>query len=621
MNHIVRISGYAELIKRGIVFFSFFLLIAALPAQPRYDFSKIHMEKLGRGLIAVPTKTGDSVAVSWRLLREDDRNTAFNLYEDGRRINDRPIVGPTFLKVARRGEGHPTFEVKTVVNGCESKTDRGVFRLSDNVLNEYIRIPLDQPAPGVTPDGRSFYYNANDCSVGDVNGDGEYEIILKWEPSNAKDNAHDGYTGSVLFDCYTIDGQKLWRIDLGKNIRAGAHYTQFMVYDLDCDGKAEVVMKTGDGTTDGNGKVIGDPSADHRAGNGRILSGPEYLSVFRGETGEELQTVAYQPERGNMMDWGDNRANRSDRYLACVAYLDGMRPSVVMCRGYYTRSVLVAWDWDGESLCRRWIFDSDMQPEHNGAGQGFHNIRVADVDGDGKDEILYGAMCVDHDGSMLYNTHLGHGDAMHLGTFLPESDRLYIWNVHEGHPCSELHDAATGEVLFSIPAHDDVGRGMAADIDPTSPGTELWSSASGGIRNVKGGLTNNQGRVSVNSAVWWDGDSLRELLDGGRVSKFRWERNTCEILMDFTRDCVFNNGSKSNPCLSGDILGDWREEVIVRTRSNNELRIYTTTMPTAYSMPTLMQDIPYRLSIASENVAYNQPPEPGQRLAFAIRQP
>lgn len=605
MNHLKEIS------IQCIVGLSLCIVSLCAEAQTKYDYKHIQRENLGRGVVAFPTYNGDSVVVGWRYLEEDAMNTTFNIYKNGKKLNASPITGATFFKDVRDMSGKTTYEVRTVDGGKESHRKDGKYVLPQPTGNGYISIPLNIPNGGQTPDGRPYRYSANDCSVGDVDGDGEYEIILKWDPSNSHDNAHNGYAGNVIFDCYTLSGKQLWRIDLGRNVRAGAHYTQFMVYDLDGDGKAEVMMKTSDGTTDGKGKVIGDLNADYRAQNGRILTGNEYFTVFNGETGAEMCTVDYVPERGRLIDWGDDNANRSDRYLACLAYLDGVHPSVVMCRGYYTRSVLVAWDWDGKNLKQHWVFDSDKQPRHNGAGQGFHNIRVADVDSDGKDEILYGAMCIDHDGKILYNTRLGHGDAMHLMAFFPDSEKLQLWNVHEGSKCSELHDGATGEVYFSLPAPDDVGRGMAADIDPTNWGVEMWSTFSGGIRNVKGELTNHQGRVSTNFAVWWDGDLLRELLDGARVSKFNWKTNATDILLDMNPNCMFNNGTKSNPCLSADIFGDWREEVIVRTRTSDELRIYSTDIPTKYRFHTFMQDIPYRLSVATENVAYNQPPEPG----------
>ena len=582
-----------------------------LMAQPRYDLKRLQREQLGRGVVVCRTANGDSVSIGWRYLEEDSRTTAFNVYRDGKKVNKTPITGATYLK--QPYEGAATYEVRTVDNGKESHRKDGRYTLKDDAPKGYLSIPLDMPEGGQTPDGRRYGYSANDASVGDVDGDGEYEIILKWEPSNARDNAHDGYTGNVLFDCYRLDGTRLWRIDLGRNIRAGAHYTQFMVYDLDGDGRAEVVMKTSDGTVDGKGRVIGDVAADYRTHTGRvgrILSGNEYLTVFSGQTGENLCTVDYVPALGTG-DWGDDYGNRSERYLACVAYLDGQHPSVVMYRGYYERSTLTAWDWDGKQLKQRWTFDSQLPGMKAWGGQGNHNLRVADVDGDGRDEIVYGSMCVDDNGQGLWNTRMGHGDAIHLMGFFPDSDQLQVWNVHENRrDGSTLVQAATGEVIVQIKSNDDVGRGMAADIDPTNSGVEMWSSASGGIVNTKGEVV-SRARVSVNFAIWWTGDLNRELLDGARITKYNPETKQVDIVLDMTRECSFNNGSKSNPCLEADVLGDWREEVIVRTRRSDELRIYITDYTTPYRFHTFMQDVPYRLSVVTQNVAYNQPSELG----------
>ncbi len=612
-----------------------FCLGLSAVAQPRYDYQNIQREQLGRGLAVVPDGDSDSVCVSWRLLKSDPENIAFNIYRDGRKLNKKPVSHTTFLKFkADNTDKDVVYEVRAVTGkgkstATQSQADIATYTLRADAPKEYIHIPLNKPADGVTPDGRPYSYTANDASVGDVDGDGEYEIILKWEPTNARDNSHEGYTGNVLFDCYRTSGEHLWRIDLGHNIRAGAHYTQFMVYDLDGDNKAELVMKTADGTRDSKGVCIGDSTADHRYSGvidkqisgkggratrvqGRILSGPEYLTVFSGLTGEALCTTDYVPARGNPLDWGDSYGNRCDRYLACVAYLDGKRPSVVMCRGYYTRTVLAAWQWDGKQLTQQWTFDTNDSQWRRYAGQGNHNLRVGDVDGDGKDEITYGAMAVDHDGTGLYNTRMGHGDAIHQYAFYPDSDALQIWDVHENRrDGSTFRNAATGEIIFQLPSREDVGRGMAADIDPTNRGLEMWSLASGGIRNVKGELIAENVRIPVNSAVWWDGDLLREMLDRNAISKYDWTEKRCHQLKNFRQECTFNNGTKSNPCLSADILGDWREEVILRTHDSSELRIYTTTIPTPHRFPTFMEDIPYRLSVAYQNVGYNQPPEPG----------
>jgi rhamnogalacturonan endolyase len=269
----------------------------------------------------------------------------------------------------------------------------------------------------------------------------------------------------------------------------------------------------------------------------------------------------------------------------------------------------------------------DGKPHSTYAGQGNHNLRVADVDGDGCDEITYGSMCVDHDGIGLYNTGMGHGDALHLMAFDPNSRELQVWDCHENRrDGSDFRNARTGEVIFQVPSKSDVGRAMAADIDPTNPGLEMWSTDSHGIRNIKGEvlfsaqdpddpqhqqhLKLGDRYLSVNFGIWWDGDLLRELLDRGAVSKYDWKQHAIIDLIQFP-GIVFNNGTKSNPCLSADILGDWREEVIARTPDSSELRIFISPIPTDYRINCLMQDIPYRLSTAAQNVGYNQPSEPG----------
>ncbi len=588
------------------LYFSFCLIAISSIAQPNYDFSKLKRERLGRGVIAI-RENPSTVAVSWRYLSSDPMNESFDIYRNGEKINNHPLKDATFFQDAYTG----TESVLYTVKAREGKTESS-YQLPANAPSGYLNIPLNRPEDGTTPLGQNYFYTPNDASIGDVDGDGEYEIILKWDPSNAHDNSHDGYTGEVYVDCYKLSGKLLWRINLGRNIRAGAHYTQFMVFDFDGDGKAEVVMKTADGTVDGTGKVIGDAQADYRSEQGRILTGPEYLTVFNGLTGEAMQTIDYVPERGNLMDWGDSRGNRSDRFLACVAYLDGIHPSVVMCRGYYTRTVLAAFDWDGKELKQRWVFDSNNPGCEDYAGQGNHNLRVGDVDGDGCDEIIYGSCAIDHNGKGLYTTKMGHGDAIHLTHFDPSRKGMQVWDCHENkRDGSTYRDAATGEILFQIKDSTDVGRCMAADIDPTQPGVEMWSVASGGIRNVKGEVVKDRVRgLSCNMAVWWDGDLLRELLDRNRISKYNWEKGICERIAIF-EGTLSNNGTKANPCLQGDIVGDWREEVLMRTADNTALRLYVSTIPTDYRFHTFLEDPIYRISIATQNVAYNQPTQPG----------
>lgn len=600
-------NKFRTILLLGVLAFGF----RAYP-QGKYDMDNIRLEKLGRGVVAV-RDNADEVTLSWRLLKDDAEDESFDIYRDGKKLNRKPLTGATFFKdKLKKGK-----EAEYLVKPLKGKIS-GSFRLTAEASEGYLEIPIDKPELGVDIFGHEYYYSANDASVGDVDGDGEYEIILKWEPSNAHDNAHNGFTGPVIFDCYRLDGTRLWRVDLGRNIRAGAHYTQFMVYDLDGDGKAEVVMKTADGTIDGTGRVIGDPKADWRNIQGRIVSGPEYLTVFNGETGEAMSTVDYVPERGSLKDWGDSYANRSDRYLACVAYLDGVRPSVVMCRGYYTRSVLAAFDWNGKELKLRWVFDSDTPGNERYAGQGNHNLRVADVDGDGCDEIIYGQMAVDNDGKGLYTTGMGHGDALHL---VPDvaGEKYYLWCCHENRrDGSSMRDAATGEVIFRFPSRQDIGRCMAADIDPAHEGIEVWSPNTSGVRNFKGELVSPphefvgeaRARVPVNFGVWWDGDLLRELLDRNVISKYNPTTGNAEPIFRM-EESVSNNGTKANPCLSADILGDWREEVLLRAPDSSCLRLYVSREPTDYRFVTFMHDPVYRISVACENVAYNQPPEPG----------
>ena len=659
-----------------VILSSMLLVCTSLSAQPRYDYSRLHTERLDRGVVAV-RQDARHVVVSWRTLKSDKKGESFDIYRDGKRLNAQPLrEGGTFyideLEAGRRA----TYEVRG--GGVD-----GRFELRGDSPEGYLRIALDKPSGGTTPEGRSFGYTANDASVADVDGDGQYEIILKWDPTNSRDNSHDGFTGSTLFDCYRLSGERLWRIDLGRNIRSGAHYVPFIVYDLDGDGKAEFLVKTADGTVDGLGRVLGDSTADYRHGvaealahpldtatlnqerrdqeryarmmsewaqgnrppraeglprrrqrpsrpsnEGRILSGPEYLTVFNGLTGEAMATRPYIPSRGDVSSWGDDRGNRSERYLAAVGYLDGVHASAIFCRGYYTRTVIAAWDWDGRELRERWTFDTATPEWRDYAGQGNHNLRVADVDGDGCDELTYGSMAVDHDGRGLYNTGMGHGDAIHLTAFDPSSDLLQVWDCHENkRDGSDFRDARTGKVIFQIPSSEDVGRAMAADIDPTNPGVEMWSTASGGIRTLTGELLAGGEqpagdnthmemggmRLSVNFGIWWDGDLLRELLDHERVTKYDHTKRRVTLLQQFD-GAQFNNGTKSNPCLSADILGDWREEVVVRDRQSEELRIYVSTIATPYRIDCLMHDIPYRLSVATENVGYNQPPETGYYL-------
>ncbi|MDD7304912.1 MAG: rhamnogalacturonan lyase [Prevotellaceae bacterium] len=611
-------------------------------AQTNYKLSEMQMQPLDRGVVAVRRSQTETV-VQWRYLSSDAPDASFLIYKNGRRVACVPARQATMWVDTQSDDGKATYEV--CLQGGKGKAARGKWTVPQHAPLGYVEIPLQTPADQVGADGQAVHYNANDASVADLDGDGQMEIVLKWDPSNSKDNSQSGITNNTLVDAYKLDGTLLWRIDLGRNVRSGAHYTQPMVYDLDGDGRAEVVMKTGDGTIDGKGKVIGDPGADYRVvmgiknnneynspshpkeefrkdGRGQrggfIRGAKEFLTVFDGRTGKAVHTVPYVPRQGRSEDWGDNYSNRSERYLACVAYLDGVHPSVVMCRGYYTRTVLAAWDFNGRELKQRWVFDTDQVGEHY-AGQGNHNLRVGDVDGDGRDEIIYGSMAVNDDGTGLYTTGMGHGDALHLTSFLPLNDALQVWDCHENRrDGSSFREASTGKILFQLPSRDDVGRCMAADVLEDSPGLEMWSSASGGIRNFRGEMVDSLARLPINMAVWWDGDLLREMLDHEKVQKYNPTTHRCDVLLEMD-GCSFNNGTKSNPCLQGDLLGDWREEVLVRTADNRHLRLYVTPHETPYRFHTFLHDPVYRLSITTQNVAYNQPTQVGFYFGAELR--
>jgi rhamnogalacturonan endolyase len=604
------------------------------------------MENLDRGVVAVRT-SGSETFVSWRLLGTDPSGVAFNVYRATNggaavRLNSSPLTAGTNFSDDSAPAGETlTYSVRALVGGDEQPSDMQFTVAADAPAQTYLRVPLQRPAGGVTPSGENYTYSPSDTSVGDLDGDGEYELIVKWEPSNAQDNSNSGYTGNVYLDGYKLDGMLLWRIDLGVNIRAGAHYTQFLVYDFDGDGKAEIVCKTAPGTRDGTGEFIaqsgkfaGTPpaplnhNADYRNANGYILTGPEFFTIFSGETGAELVTTNYVVPRSNdpasadVSAWGDNYGNRVDRFLAAVAYLDGRRPSIVLARGYYTRAVLVAWDWREGQLSQRWIFDTGHEGTAssfaNWRGQGAHSLTVGDVDGDGRDEIVYGAAAIDDDGSGLYSTLLGHGDALHLSDMDPSRPGLEVYMVHEspgsyGSAGSEFRDARTGELIFGVSGQgNDVGRGVAGDIDPRFPGYEMWASR-GGLMSATGVEISTARPSQMNFMIWWDGDLLREILDNITISKWNWTNNSVNSLL-VANGTSSNNGTKATPNLSADLFGDWREELILRENSNDALRIYTTTIPTTHRIPTLMHDRQYRLAIAWQNVGYNQPPHPSYFL-------
>jgi rhamnogalacturonan endolyase len=615
-----------------------FIIAGSASADSKQRF----MEKLDRGLIAV--KSGSGYFLSWRLFGTDpqDATFGFNVYKGTTKINTAVITNATCYADNSAGTG--VYTVAPVTGGTEGAHSENALVID----NGYVNIPITAPPNGTNPGG-SCSYSANDCSIGDLDGDGQYELVLKWDPSDARDNMSTGYTGTCILDGYKLNGSKLWRIDLGKNIRAGAHYTQFLVYDFDGDGMAEVACKTAPGTKDGTDSFLktgpaagADNTADYRSADaktkGKVTTGPEWYTVFNGKTGAELVTVLYKPDRGVTASWGalkgiaspagdlgwgnDSVFNFVDRFLASVAYLDGERPSLVPCRGYYWRSALWALDWRCHKLTERWLFDTkdggngkDGKPLQSSQGyesQGSHSLRQGDVDGDGFDEIVYGSCTIDQDGKGLYTTGLRHGDALHMSVMDPTGSGMQVWMVDEqssenGGIASHFQDAATGKIFWEDMKTGDNGRGCCGPLIAGTKGWQMWSGA-GGLWDVSHKNVGTPPK-STNFTMWWGPDLNRFTEDGTSITPFGSAGGTG--LSVPSTECSSNNGSKSTPALTADIFGDWREEVVYRTSKNDALRIYTTTQPTTNRLYTLMHDPIYRMSVATENVAYNQPPEPG----------
>ncbi len=588
-----------------------------------------------RAMVAVKSENG--VFVSWRSYEADSDQITFTLSRNGQDI----YTGSLTNYMDTEGKSGDTYSLKA----SEGISVNGESTVAWNA--GYQEFTLKAPETQVMPDKTKASYTANDMSVGDLDGDGQLELIVKWYPDNAKDNAHNGYTGTTILDAYDIDiatgsAELMWRIDLGLNIRSGAHYTQFQVWDYDGDGKAELLCKTADGTTvyDGSLKETGHVGAvsmasldiskrpkeqeyDYRAtdSSGRIVKGPEYLTAFRGDTGEIIDTVDYIPARGEITDpekgtykissWGDNYANRADRFLAATAYVDDGTACAIFARGYYGRTALSAWKLADGRLQMKWYFDAAGGSYY--AGQGNHNLSVNDVDGDGYDEIIYGSLTMDHDGTPLYTTRLGHGDAMHVSDWNGDG-RLEVLQVHEDPGAIEMHDAETGELLWHYKNSKDTGRGMAADIDPRYPGAEAWGAANSATFDCQGNIIYADARPSMNFSIFWDGDLLMELFDYNnsdagvpQVQKWDWENLKSDVLLQ-ADGTALSNGTKGNAGLVADIYGDWREEFIVRCSADaNKIRIYSTDIPTEHVVTCLLEDRAYREGVAWQNTAYNQP--------------
>ncbi len=589
-------------------------------------------EYLSRGVSAVPSN--DGVLVSWRFLGTDSADIRFNVYKGKKKLNAEPLFETNFFDNGAVKKA--TYTVVPVVAGAEDKAAAESASIGKKAQDYVLSFPVKQY--------KGKEYTIYDASVGDLDGDGEYEIIVRRNPLDMELASRTCYP---LIEAYRLDGTHLWTIDVGPNEICDIDIN-FLVYDFDGDGKAEMVMRSFEGTVDGTGAVIGDVDGDGitnyefsiaKFKDRQYLSkGPEFLSVYDGMTGKEVARTPLLPARDPLQPWGnfpegDNRnLKRASHYLLAAASLGGKTPSIVMVRGCWNAVGAAAWDYDGKALSVRWLRPIDPEETiDNLYNAGYHSLTVVDVDFDGKDEILSGAMAIDDDGSILYATSadgvkLRHGDAFDVAVMSKDFPGYLVWACHENKnlPTNiELHDARTGQVLFGLGKPKDTGRSRAADIDPTHAGWEVWGSTGTPLQTLTGEFIAGtpaelQGKqvfnapVSMNAKLYWTGDLLSELFDytadghTPSIQKWNWEKKVSETIWT-AEGCSTNNGTKGNACLIADLFGDWREEIITRTTDDREIRIYATAIPTKYRIPTLMHDRTYREAIAWQNNHYNQP--------------
>lgn len=572
------------------------------------------MENLDRGVVAV--KVSGGMYIGWRMFgyeysKTKPANIAYQVYKGEAKL---ALVTDSTNYLDPAGAADSTYSVAAVMGGIEGARSSPTTTWAQN----FLRIPLMPP---------SSLYQANDASPGDLDGDGKLDLVLKWDPANSKDNSQKGVTDHVFIDGLTLSGKRLWRIDLGPNIRAGAHYTQMSVYDFDGDGKAELAVKTAPGTKDGTGAYLSNgpaatdnDSEDYRNSSGYVLSGPEYLTVFAGDTGKELATVAYPVPRGNVGEWGDDYGNRVDRFNGGVAFISDTgngktatgRPSIIQQRGYYTRMTMSAYNFRDGKLTKVWVFDSNASGNGAAKGQGNHQAMAGDADNDGAQEIFTGATTISSDGKLQCTTGLGHGDAMHIGE-LVVGKPLAVFSVHEsigGHDC---HDAATCKLYINTPGSGDNGRGVADYVSMSDTTAATCSSGVGSNHCATGASTSSN--AGNNFLIYWDEDEARELENDISISK-----SGGGVLLTAT-GCASNNGTKRTPTLTADLLGDWREELVLREADSSALRVYTTTAVTKRRIYTLMHDPTYRAQVSFENSSYNQPPHVGFHIGAGMADP
>lgn len=624
-------DGESEKMRLSVSF-----TVSTRPAKPA-------AKPLKRGLMALHKSTGN--LVSWRARATDDRNLRYRLWRGtSAAAQNVKVNSGNFIT------GRTNFLDKNANASCYYRLE--VIDAAGNVIetevsgktwdNQTLYIPLTAGAP-TDPSGNGATYSPNDASYCDMDGDGEYEIILKWSPSNEKDAASSGATSNVFFDCYKLDGTRLWRIDMGQNFFASAHTIQFIAWDLDGDGYGEFMVKTAPGTIDGQGNYVllgdDDPTANLKSGRGKQDHGPEYITVFDGMTGAELSTIPYHTDYNTgKAYWGDNNQNRSERYLAAIAWLDGPQgnPSPIFARGYYSGAFVGAYDWDGETLRERWV-SRNTKSGQGLWGEGAHWISVGDCDGDGKQDIVYGSAALKSDGTLLYRTGMGHGDALHLSDFDPENPGLEVFMAHEHSPYgADLRDARTGKILKRHTAGSDTGRGIMAHFNPEAEGAYFQHSASASLYDWKGNTViesvQHGGGASLNNRIYWNGNLADEFFDKSVLEEYNVDNNAFWRVKvnggNYTIGTL-NNGTKRNPCVLGDLLGDWREEIVTWTNDNGtyKLIINATDYETPYTVPHLMDDLNYRAQVINQNCCYNQPPHLSynlrnskkiQRQAFAV---
>lgn len=613
-------------------------LYAARPMTNR------QMEYLDRGLVAIPSERG--ALVTWRLLGTEPISQAYNLYRNGEKLNRFPISVTNYLDTeAKPGAEYTLVKVE---NGNETD-EKTTAVLWDK---DHISIPVNKHEDGGE-------YNIDDATVADLDGDGQYEFILRRIP---KDMAPSTRTHYPLIEAYDTDGTQLWTINIGPN-EINEHDINILAYDMDGDGKAEVIMRSFEGTTDGAGNTIGDTNNDGKTDYSKdennlaiftdrqyIVSTPEFLSVYDGLTGAETERTELLPKKEPLSEWSyryddtGRLTKRASHYLFGLAYLDGVTPSVVLMRGAWDNVRAAAWHLEDGKFKLDWEHDTVNAEDVNSVyGAMNHNMSCVDIDFDGKDEIISGPMAMDHDGSEMYAVNsedangdlvkYAHGDAFDVAKMDPDYNGYLTWACHETSAIpgnAELHDARTGYVLFGESKNKDTGRSRAGDIDPNYRGFELWASTAtvprdtknefiaSGFNNFKYRLPDGtfekdpetgkdaEATLPINFKIYWDGDLLSEFLDGTRISKYN-PAGYVDVIKD-ADGCAYNSGTKAVPCVSADLFGDWREEVVWKNTEETELRIYSTNIPTEYTIPTMMHDPYYRSMIAMQNNHYNQPP-------------